>query len=154
MRERLVEEWGKFGGSFEVVCAPGGKFTLMCVRERKVLPCELISPNIDGEGAFVGREADRRASAQVYLVGPERKGFWLKGDEYFLSVVVFREFCKGLRAVFVERDNRYVSYGVVGGLCGCLAFFVYAREHEVISEFGVEVAKVCSPVSKHGHHRN
>jgi len=86
----------------------------------------------------------------VDLVGPERKGLWLKGDEYFLGVVVFREFCKGLGAVFVERDDRYVSYGVVGGLCGCLACFVNACKHEVIGEFGVEVTKVCGPVSKHG----
>ena len=34
-------------------------------------------------------------------------------------------------------------------MCGCLARFVYAREHEVVSEFRVEVAEVCSPVSKH-----
>ena len=141
---------GGFGGFFEVVGAPGSELTLVGVREREVLPCELIFPDDEGESAFVGREAERRAGAQVYLVGPERKGFWLKGDKYFLSVVVFREFCKVLRAIFVERDDRYVSYGVVGGLCGCLARFVYAREHEVVSKFRVEVAEFCGPISKHG----
>jgi hypothetical protein len=86
----------------------------------------------------------------VDLVGPEGEGFWLEGDEYFLSVVVFREFGKSLWAVLVERDNRYVSNGVVGGLSGCLACFVDACKHEVICEFGVEVPEVRGPVGEHG----
>ena len=122
----------------------------MGMREGKILPCELVFPDYDGEGAFIRREAERRAGAQVNLVGPEREGFWLEGDKNFLGVVVFGEFFEGLGAVFVERDNRYISYGMVGGVCGCLACFVYACEHEVICELRVEVAEICSPVGKHG----
>ena len=122
----------------------------MGVREGKILPSELVFPDYNGEGAFIRREAERRAGAQVNLVGPEREGFWLEGDEDFLGMVVFGEPCKGLWAVFVERNNRYVSYGVVSGMCGCLTCFIYACEHEVVCELGVEVAEVGSPVGKHG----
>ena len=61
----------------------------------------------------------------------------MEGDKDFPGVVELRAFGEVLGAVVVEGYDGEVSDRPVSDACSCLARFVDARDHQVVSEFWV-----------------